>query len=406
MNELYSKEERVEKEKEDLTKSKEPSHGHSFEKEDDFQGTKWKMMFSKSERQNEQMSKSKQPKQYAFNYESDEEDNQRGPIPSSSAPVQASTSGFSSSLHSKKQRHLTPPKPKEPPAATVKSGPVVLDKFGNFRLAVTDPIKPLEPLHMRRSRSRSRKKYGSSSSRSKSRSPRGRRSRSGSYPRRNKYSRSRSHSYGGRRSPTRSRSRSYSRSRSRSSDRRRFGKTFRGRGGGANYNDRGTYYKPRFSTNMRGRGRGSNGNFRDNRDFRGRGRYDRTPYRPRIVGRGGNGNNRYFDRYRDDDRHRRYSRSRSYSIERRLTPEERHYSDHERETMKDKKPPLSPPNLTINPEIEGRWADDKRHDERDRDRSVEHTGEDYDKLVDKNRKEKKEELKILKAQKSSTTTGW
>lgn len=74
--------------------------------------------------------------------------------------------------------------------------------------------------------------------------------------------------------------------------------------------------------------------------------------------------------------------------------------------MKDKKPPLSPPNLTINPEIEGRWADDKRHDERDRDRSVEHTGEDYDKLVDKNRKEKKEELKILKAQKSSTTTGW
>lgn len=189
-----------------------------YDKEDDL-GGKWKMMFSKDERTNEQISKTKQPKQYAFGYESEEDDqraSQNQPHASYGAVgVQATTSHLlqqpstSSSVafqrSKSKGRHVSPPpKPKDlAPISSnqVKSGPVVLDKFGNFRLANTEPLVKLPE----RGRSRSRK-YDSSSS--ASRSPR-RRSRSGSYGGRRKYSRSRSPYYRG------SRSRSYSRSRSR-----------------------------------------------------------------------------------------------------------------------------------------------------------------------------------------------
>lgn len=184
-----------------------------YDKDDDL-GGKWKMMFSKDERTNEQISKTKQPKQYAFGYES-EDDEQRasqnqahasygaiGVAASHLSQHQPSTSSAVGFQRSKsKGRHVSPPpKPKDvaPPSSNqVKSGPVVLDKFGNFRLANTEPLVKLPE----RGRSRSRK-YDSSSS--ASRSPR-RRSRSGSYGRR----RSRSPYHRG------SRSRSYSRSRSR-----------------------------------------------------------------------------------------------------------------------------------------------------------------------------------------------
>lgn len=194
LNDLYGKSDRgLDKEKDEPPAKQlkpDPDHGHSiYDKEDDFAGGKWKMMFSKDERNNEQMTKNKQPKQYAFGYDSeDDEQQQRNaqnqPSTSSSQlqPVGGYSGGAGGSGYDKmKKRHSTPPKPKEiiPPVSQVKSGPVVLDKFGNFRLAQpTEPIKPPEPSHSRRSRSRSRKKYDSSSSRSKSRSPR-RRSHSG-----------------------------------------------------------------------------------------------------------------------------------------------------------------------------------------------------------------------------------
>ncbi len=136
---------------------------------------------------------------------------------------------------------------------------------------------------------------------------------------------------------------------------------------------------------MRGRGRGSNGNFRDSRDFRGGrgGRFDRSAYRPRQAPIRGNG--RQFDYRRDDYRDRRRdTRSRSFSpLERDRPPrsplnDERFGSDHERDN---KKMPISPP-------IEGRWADEKRHDRDDLGPGI----EEYDKMLDKARKEKKDEM--------------
>uniref|UniRef100_A0A182VKH5 TPR_REGION domain-containing protein n=1 Tax=Anopheles merus TaxID=30066 RepID=A0A182VKH5_ANOME len=216
----------------------------------------------------------------------------------------------------------------------VKSGPVVLDKFGNFRLASADApsatggSKPPEPSAappMRRSRSKSRtRNYGSSRSRSRSRSDR-RRSRSGSFRRR--FSRSRSRSF------SRSRSGSYSRSRSRSRsfERRRFDRRFyrggrgAGGGGGGGYGgDRmGPFGGNRFN-NPRGHYR--RGGFRDFRDNRfvggprgggggmGGGR-DRPPFRPRYRGRFQRSYSRSMSKSPDrrpispgDDRSRHYQR--------------------------------------------------------------------------------------------------
>nr|CAH7740976.1 unnamed protein product [Callosobruchus chinensis] len=211
-----------------------------------------------------------------------------------------------------------------PTAPKIPQGQVVLDKFGNFRLMTPPELKkagsseapplppgrrPPEPPGRPRSesrspkrRSRSRSKYSNRSSSSGSRSrSRSYRSRSRSY-----YSRSRSRS-GSYYSRSRSRSRSYS------GDRRRY------RRGGGRYNDRGTYYKPRFQTprhNDRGRGGGYyRGRDRYDRDFRGRGR-GHGPFRGgrRPRGRYSRGGYRdYRDRRFDRSRSRDRDRSRSYS---------------------------------------------------------------------------------------------
>ncbi|CAH1953990.1 unnamed protein product [Acanthoscelides obtectus] len=226
---------------------------------------------------------------------------------------------------------LPPPKksskPSPAPAAPPKipQGQVVLDKFGNFRLMTPPELKklgsadaqplppgrrPPEPPGRPRSesrspkrRSRSRSKYSNRSSSSGSRSrSRSYRSRSRSY-----YSRSRSRS-GSYYSRSRSRSRSYS------GDRRRYNRRggFRGR-----YNDRGTYYKPRFQ-NPRHNDRGGRGYYRGrdryDRDYRGRGR-GHGPFRGRRPrGRFSRGGYRdYRDRRYDRSRSRDRDRSRSYS---------------------------------------------------------------------------------------------
>jgi hypothetical protein len=164
---------------------------------DDGAPEKWKMKFAKDERQGDGKTKVPAKNQFGFNYESDDDDQaktfQEHPTGQSLSYGAASTSGF----YDKNKRKSSPPKPKvEPPPMAlplIPKGPVVLDKFGNFRLAdpgaLICPPKPLEPTSStRRSRSRSRRR--SSRSRSNSRSPR--RRRSSSYRRR--YSRSRSYS--------------------------------------------------------------------------------------------------------------------------------------------------------------------------------------------------------------------
>lgn len=162
---------------------------------DDGMPEKWKMKFAKDERQGDSKQKAPGKQQFGFNYESEEEEVPKAyqahvPIPTTSYSVSATSSG----LYDKNKRTVIPPsKPKldmtPVTVPIINKGPVVLDKFGNFRLA--DPVqppppRPLEPTSStRRSRSRSRRR-----SRSNSRSPR--RRRSGSYRRR--YSRSRSYS--------------------------------------------------------------------------------------------------------------------------------------------------------------------------------------------------------------------
>ncbi|EAA43471.4 AGAP009659-PA, partial [Anopheles gambiae str. PEST] len=215
---------------------------------------KWRMMFNKDKRP------AKEPapiaattltaglglKQHPFSNESDEESVGAGPsftiggkMPQNDRGTTSSRFGGSGGGASGGGRYGDDrggPSEKGKAASStaaqmpaVKSGPVVLDKFGNFRLASADApsaaggSKPPEPSAappMRRSRSKSRtRNYGSSRSRSRSRSDR-RRSRSGSFRRR--FSRSRSRSF------SRSRSGSYSRSRSRSRsfERRRFDRRF------------------------------------------------------------------------------------------------------------------------------------------------------------------------------------
>lgn len=155
---------------------------------------KWKMKFAKDERQGD--AKQKIPGKFGFGYESEEEEQTRSfqsQVPPQTIYPAPSTSGM---YDIKSIKTRSPPmKPKMevapvPAPILVNKGPVVLDKFGNFRLAdpgaSTAPPRPLEPTSStRRSRSRSRRR-----SRSDSRSPR--RRRSGSYRRR--YSRSRSYS--------------------------------------------------------------------------------------------------------------------------------------------------------------------------------------------------------------------
>lgn len=163
---------------------------------DDGAPEKWKMKFAKDERQADTKQRPGK-QQFGFNYESDEEDQARSFQSQAPATATSSYGASTSGLYDKKKQRSPPAKPKlevvPVPMHTVPKGPVVLDKFGNFRLAdpgIVAPPKPLEPTSStRRSRSRSRRR--SSRSRSNSRSPR--RRRSGSYGRR-RHSRSRSYS--------------------------------------------------------------------------------------------------------------------------------------------------------------------------------------------------------------------
>lgn len=217
-------------------------------------------------------SRSFQNKKFVFKNDSESEDepfhvnvHRQGPPPPPPPSDRARSRRYSRSRSRSKspeQKRESVPSSK----VTVRSGPVVLDKFGNFRLA-QDMNKPPEPpisppTHRSRSRSRGRK-YSSSRSRSRSRSLRRGRSRSGSYMRSRNFkrrsrsiSRSRSRSF-----RSRSRSRSYSRSRSNSRDRRYERSNYKGPKA---MFERGAWRsRPRAST-YRGRGgdRGSRSSFR------------------------------------------------------------------------------------------------------------------------------------------------
>ncbi|XP_058447447.1 tetratricopeptide repeat protein 14 homolog [Malaya genurostris] len=245
---------------------------------------KWRMMFNKDERSAKEQPSSARPtvpKQYAFSNESDEESGALGVF-----QMQQHQQQLQQKANLRiRRRQISPDKSKSiSQMAPVKSGPVVLDKFGNFRLANADDAKPPEPTGPpQRSRSRSRgNRYGGSSSRSRSQSMK-RRSRSGSFRRR--FSRSRSRSF------SRSRSRSYSRSRSRSRsfERRRFhNRGYRGRGG--NFYDR--PFGNRFGyhhNNNRGGFMNRRGGFQNFRENYHRGGYRDRPFRPRFRGGGGGG---------------------------------------------------------------------------------------------------------------------
>lgn len=136
---------------------------------------KWKMKFAKDERQGDSKQKGPAKNQFGFNYESDEEDHARNfqgqALPQASSSYgAASTSGM---YEKNIKKPIPPPKVELPPAPLpiIPKGPVVLDKFGNFRLADPGQIMPPKPLEAmsstRRSRSRSRRR--SSRSRSNSR---------------------------------------------------------------------------------------------------------------------------------------------------------------------------------------------------------------------------------------------
>lgn len=159
-------------------KIKEEEMKQKLGEHDDRAPEKWKMKFAKDERQGDSKQKVPGKQQFGFNYESDEEEQTRN---FHSHPAQSTSTAYE-----KKKEKSPPPKPKlevPPVQMPIPKGPVVLDKFGNFRLAMIEPVvsappKPMEPT--------------SSTRRSRSRSRSSRRRRSGSYRRR--YSRSRSYS--------------------------------------------------------------------------------------------------------------------------------------------------------------------------------------------------------------------
>lgn len=240
---------------------------------------KWKMKFSKDERKLEAKANAKP--QFGFNYDSeDEEDAVRN--------LQSKSQSTSS-----QNERQSPPKDQKlaevaPAAPVVVARPVVLDKFGNFRLA--DPtqaaVKPPDSttLNNRRSRSRSYRRHSRSRSDSRFdifiylhfklineqifRSPRRRR---------------------------RSYSRSYSRSRSRSRERRGF------RGGRGDFSRHRRFSPKRGPTSSRG------GRWNDfNRGGRDRFKNDRFP---RKFGGGGGRYNRSYSRSPERSPDRRHDKS-------------------------------------------------------------------------------------------------
>jgi hypothetical protein len=126
---------------------------------------KWKMKFSKDERQGDAK---KQTKNFTL-YESDDEEQTRNfqGGHQSGFGLAASTSTTTTNFVDKKR---SPAKQSEVPAPLIPKdrGPVVLDKFGNFRLAEVPQTmpKPVETSSSsRRSRSRSRRSRSRSDSR-------------------------------------------------------------------------------------------------------------------------------------------------------------------------------------------------------------------------------------------------
>lgn len=146
---------------------------------------KWKMKFAKDDTKQKPPGKN----QFGFAYESDEEDQIRN-VQSAAQTSAYGMPSTSSQYDKAKKQKSPPPKPKvEIPqiqVPLVSKGPVVLDKFGNFRLADPGQNMPPKPLEPTSSTRRSRSPRRRTRSRSNSRSPR--RHRSGSYRRR--YSRS------------------------------------------------------------------------------------------------------------------------------------------------------------------------------------------------------------------------
>ncbi|XP_055544011.1 tetratricopeptide repeat protein 14 [Wyeomyia smithii] len=292
---------------------------------------KWRMMFNKDERSVKEPTvvKVAVPKQYAFPNESDDEGGTLGVFQMQQHQQQLQQKANArTGRYEEKTRRVVITTEKQKPSvsqmAPVKSGPVVLDKFGNFRLAnADDAVKPPEPSGPpRQSRSRSRGRRYGSSSRSRSQSG-GKRSRSGSFRRR--FSRSRSRSF------SRSRSRSYSRSRSRSRsfERRRFDRR------GYHHRGRGNFYdRPynRFGYHHRGNFMNRRGGFRDFRDYNNRG-YGR-PFRARFRGGGNNHNYRFQRSYS-------HSRSDSKSPDRVTSPSDRQ-RDRSRSRDDDKRSEDSP----------------------------------------------------------------
>lgn len=154
-------------------KIKEEEQKQKRAENDDGAPEKWKMKFAKDERQGDSKQRPSGKQQFGFNYESDEEDQARNfqGHPSSQSMYGASSS---SATYEKKKPRSPPPKPKlevaPVPVPIINKGPVVLDKFGNFRLAdpqqLTGPPKPLEAMSStRRSRSRSHRRGSRSNSR-------------------------------------------------------------------------------------------------------------------------------------------------------------------------------------------------------------------------------------------------
>lgn len=369
--------------------NKVPKSTNYLEKEE---GNKWSMMFAKDDKKvnvsaTAVATTSKDiPKQSAFGMDDDSESELQNRYGQAALPSTQTTQDKARASAVSAQpsvSSLTRPKYTEPPPQIPKppARQAVLDKFGNFRLPSTE--KPPEPAVLprrsrsSRSRSRSRRRYSGSRSRSRSY----RRSRSRSY-------RSRSRSGG-----SRSRSRSFSRSRSRSGslDRRRDRRPRGGRGG----YDRGTYYKPRFGfSGSRSRGRGGYRDFRDyrDRDYRGRGR-DR-----RWLGNGGGGGGSSRGRFRS--RERRRSRSRSYdSVDRKRSPNDRNRSpaDNEKSRSDRKNSPSA--------NVQENW-------DKDADGNVPHAGgkdeslEEIEKIIEKGKKEKKEDMIERNKDLVKKTTTW
>lgn len=121
--------------------------------------SKWKMKFSKTE------GDAKSKKTNFSLYDSDDEDQQRNF--QAHAPSQSVTAALNAygNLASSSASKAAAEMPEMAPAPIIlNQGPIVLDKFGNFR-RVEQPALPVPPQEMRRSRSKGRRSRSRSSSR-------------------------------------------------------------------------------------------------------------------------------------------------------------------------------------------------------------------------------------------------